>query len=104
MSAAKHTPGQGSVVNNPDSHNGGNAASVYWGPTYVADVYSGYVGSERVSKDEQQANARLIAAAPALFAACSAYLADRDEAGCMADSNAVQAMRAALAKAQGASQ
>ena len=47
------------------------------------------------------ADARLIAAAPELLEACRAYLADREEAGCTADSIAVREMRAAVAKATG---
>ncbi len=50
----------------------------------------------------QADNARLIAAAPDLLAACQAYIADRAEAGCVAESPAVKAMRAAIAKATGA--
>lgn len=47
-------------------------------------------------------NAPLLAAAPELLEACTAYLADRAEAGCTADSAAVRRMRAAIAKATGA--
>jgi hypothetical protein len=36
-----------------------------------------------------------------MLAACRAYIADREEAGCTADSTAVKAMRAAIAKAEG---
>lgn len=79
--SAEHTWGEGVVVNNPDcphSETGSNAASIYWGNTYVADVYRGYVGSENVSRNEQAANARLIAAAPKLLEALQSIVQDYD--------------------------
>lgn len=44
-------------------------------------------------------DANLIVAAPKLLAAARAYLADRAEAGCVADSAAVRSLRAAVAEA-----
>lgn len=56
------TAGEWSVVENADLESGGNAASIYAGKrTYIADVYCGYVGSEDMPREEQRANARLIA-------------------------------------------
>jgi hypothetical protein len=66
----------------------------------VAHVYMQRFSVSRGAKiEETDANARLIAAAPDLLAACSAYLADQAEARCTADSAAVKSMRAAVARA-----
>ena len=105
MSAARHTPG-------PWTYPGGTGNFV-GGPDRirVADVG----GMER-SPEERQANARLIAAAPDLLAACKAawpmldraadQLADDEaceESGRVADACATFAMdlRAAILKAEG---
>lgn len=53
------------------------------------------------SAAEAKRNARLISAAPDLLEACIAYMRDRTDAGCTADSAAVKRMRAAIAKATG---
>ena len=58
-----------------------------------------YIG---IDTDCAEADARLIAAAPDLLAACIAYIEDRREAGCVMDSMAVMKMRGAIAKATGA--
>ena len=84
MSAFKGTPGPWEVVENPDSGGGdtaiSNAASIYSEcKTYVADVYRGYVGSESVTHDQQIANARLIAAAPALLEALEQLIGPEDD-------------------------
>lgn len=55
--------------------------------------------SRDISDEEQAANARLIAAAPDLLAACMAYLAEREAFGLTADSQPVKAIRAAISKA-----
>lgn len=109
--SAEHTWGEGVVVNNPDcphSETGSNAASVYWGSTYVADVYRGYVGSESVSRNEQAANARLIAAAPGLLRVAQLvkeaadHRSDKDWPMLhLALSEAAEAAVAALAKVAG---
>jgi len=80
--SAQHTPGP--WVAHRDAH----GLIVSAGSFCVARLGDGYAE-----------NATLIASAPELLAACIAYLADRKEAGCTADSAAVKAMRAAIAKA-----
>ena len=69
---------------------------------FVADCTNGFDGDEGwVMSASVGPLGDLISAAPELLAACIAYLADRKEAGCTADSAAVKAMRAAIAKATG---
>lgn len=94
-----HTIGPWSVVQNLDTSDGANAAAIYSGArTYVADVYRGYVGSEAIGRDEQQANARLIAAAPDLLEALGQCLGWLDE---HAPRYVEEEARAAIAKAEG---
>jgi len=98
--STKHTTGEGVVVQNPDSCNESNAASIYWGDTYVADVYRNYVGSELVGKEEQLANARLIAAAPDLLAVCIDLMQHASLTEHMSAAS-VERARAAISKATG---
>lgn len=106
----KWTPGPWAVVFNGLGSDKEQAHSIYGGAenTYVADVYRGYVGSERVTPDEAQNNASLIAAAPELYAALMQCLADEgvarlESAGGM-DNKTMDAAMYALAKARGETQ
>ena len=55
----------------------------------------------REARDEAEANARLIAAAPDLLAACNfAYQALTDRHGAVEDDEAIEALTTAIAKAQ----
>jgi hypothetical protein len=99
----KHTGKQWEVVANPDSHEGGNAAGICsTEDDYIADVYMGYVGSLGITKAEQMANARLIAAAPELLEALKGLLGFISETRGIPAYNAVLDAQKAIAKAEGA--
>lgn len=93
-----HTNGTWFIVENPDARDGSNAASIYGGDTYVADVYCGYVGSENIGKEEQKANARLISAAPDLLAALEHCLLEHG--GYTIKGETERMAKAAIAKAK----
>lgn len=98
--SARHTPG-------PWMWTGNMLHPVERDPK-LSDVHSildadggyGFLASKPTATlAELNADRALIAAAPDLLEACVAYLADRAEAGCTADSAAVKAMRAAIQRA-----
>lgn len=100
--STQHTPGPWVCLHQPDRT--AELATVSWvGDWCVGVMTPGFPGGNYRDLDwgSPAADARLIAAAPDLLAACSAYMADRAEAGCTADSKAVKDMRAAIAKAEG---
>jgi hypothetical protein len=103
---SKHTPGPWvleKAVGTDDMDCGWSVLPVIVDYNYRGEICHLY-DSEHIhgiTNDERDSNARLIAAAPDLLEACMAYIADREESGCTADSAAVKAMRAAIAKATG---
>jgi len=107
----KHTPGPWRVCKRascwaiqpitgaaPGNHND----VVYVATPYPGDPTAGSVTSQGRTKEECEANARLIAAAPELLEACEAVLAhlpDADKEGSW-DCQSAQILRAAIAKAR----
>lgn len=93
----KHTPGPWTM--HPRGEDGAEVraiTSVAW--CGIASTH-GASGSQVIRADEAQANARLIAAAPDLLAACEAII---DAATPWApDTPALMMVRAAIAKAKG---
>lgn len=103
--SAQHTPGPWSVPHFADMLGGCKCGYVFSeSQRGMGSICSVVSGGENEEHEQAIANARLIAAAPDLLAACQAYMADRAEAGCTADSGAVKAMRAAIEKASGMAQ
>lgn len=107
MSSAKHTPGPwgsprtgGSFAARKDSNFGGYACMLHATNgnriERVAKVYGGDADSAAVAS----ANARLIAAAPDLLAACERALAQLLEVN-PHPVRTIEALRAAIAKARG---
>lgn len=101
----EHTPGPWTVASNGDDGARVNAfATVAWCPTSAA---FGVDGSQVISADEAEANARLIAAAPELLAACEVFIEAERRAevngreGFGLYTEAMSAARAAVAKARG---
>lgn len=77
----KHTPGP--WIYEPESQDYRNAPYMVWtskGPGYGTIAETNPTGLLPTSPDEQAANARLIAAAPDLLAACQEALTAIDEA------------------------
>ena len=73
MSSKQHTPGPWTIVStfNASDCDGKLLCSIEGADLYLAEVW-GDIGS----KEEAEANARLIAAAPDLVAACKMWLAE----------------------------
>jgi hypothetical protein len=86
---ADYTPGPWSVNDETETR------SVYAGEDVICDVHDPYEGFEGDSP-EAEANARLIAAAPDLFAVCEALLGELDTEGF---NRLIFAAEAAVAKA-----
>lgn len=99
MSAAKHTPGPWRI--RPSS--GGRPAIIYGNDGWpVGDVT---VSHGRVSQEQQDANASLIAAAPDLLENLQRMVRFLEvEDAWLANFGEVEAARAAIAKATGAAQ
>ena len=96
MSTAKHTPGKWEVGDQGDDLT-----------IYPPDSHAGFIAkvSSRKSTEEAGANARLIAAAPDLLAACKAAMGparmDEWEHAGSVRHNALQELSTAIAKASG---
>lgn len=103
MSAPEWTEGCWSLVKN-GIHEGSVSHSIYSdGGDYVADVYAGYVGSEKISFAEAEANGNLIKASPDMADALHQWKV-AEETGDEAELEAARKSRdAALAKARGES-
>jgi len=81
--------------------NGGRSIEAHGGDSTVADVYAGHHPDDCIGEEEGEANARLIASAPALLAACEAALADTESIKFRDDiARWHKQMRAAVAKAR----
>lgn len=97
MSAAKHTPGPWDVN---ASRNGYTSEVAIEGPIREQETAPVcWIGANRISS-ENEANARLIAAAPELLAACRAAL-EFIQAQRMGSGNAEPLLLAAIKKAEG---
>lgn len=68
--------------------------------TWCGEVCIADVGGN-ADEEEQLANARLIAAAPDLLAACEAMIAAEKACDILAGDSAITAIRAAIARAKG---
>lgn len=93
------TPGEWFVCQvNHDKHSAtiGARRDNYFGRAVVAVVHS-----ESILRDELEANALLIAAAPALLEACKAIILDHDFAAAFGYSDYWDQITAAIAKAEG---
>lgn len=96
----EHTPGPW-VLCRCDGHDGSAVATIEPKPETMEGPNHWAVAHTNTLRNEWQANARLIAAAPDLLAACRAFVAkvDRGEARSV---NTYAQMVAAIAKATGA--
>lgn len=104
MTAPKHTPGPWKSV-----YRNGMAAAQY-GHNVSCDMHSGpgmVAGCDSIAEvrghddDEAKANARLIAAAPDLLAACERFIRAQDENDRNGLTSAAMLASAAIAKARG---
>lgn len=109
MSTTKHTPGPWTVTKvAPDKYPSGYRASVYYAIKANGSRIAQTSG-EHMTQDAE-ANARLIAEAPALLALakeCERLLADFDQAACedngewTEERKALEELRATIARAEG---
>lgn len=100
----KHTPGpwiaeRGMVTSAAPSLPNGRTYGYGCGNDFVADLNDGEY-HEYADRSEEDANARLIAAAPDLYAACEQVLQASEDGGDMEDIDWGM-IRAALARANG---
>lgn len=104
MSEAKHTPGPWSLERVPIQSRGGSNTAYKIGP-FTCCLYDDWRPREAgTSEGENAANARLMAAAPDLLAACKMALRDVGDGGPSSDyasAYTVSQIKAAIARAEG---
>lgn len=100
--ATKHTPGPWQISDNVNNHCGtGCWYQITRGDEYVCEIYA--IEEKNPDIEKHEANARLIAAAPDLLAACEALLVEWEYIERMHGEHGgreVSMVRAAIAKAK----